>query len=482
MAEKPTTKPTDSKDQQHLKISFQQFYKDLKKYIVNLFNVQEDIDRAGAIESIKKDVEFKGFNVWILICSIIICSVGLNLNSTAVIIGAMLISPLMGPITGIGFSVATFDHSMWVKSIKNLVNTVVVSVLTSYVFFKISPEGSNTSELLARTQPTILDLLVALFGGLAGILASTRRIKTNVIPGVAIATALMPPLCTAGYGLATMQMNYFLGAIYLFFINSVFISLAAMVIVRYLKFKPVTYINPQVQRKARYIILISVAIISVPSVILYYRAMKKTVFKQRAMNFVNTEIKDNTHWFSEPHIVYGDTQNIIRLYIYGKEITKEEKQYLDRVMHEYKLNDTKLYIENMGEAGMEKIREEIAEGQVLKEKEVLNELKLQISGKNKQISELQDSISFLNLTNVDLKPLLDEILVQYECIATVEYGVIKRTIDSVVVEEPTFFIQWNDNCNRTEQKETLTKLRAWLQVRYRKQLKSLKIEELAVKK
>lgn len=483
MAEIPEQDPLFRKDQrEHLKISFLQFFRDLKKFVINLFNVQEDIDHPGAIESIKKDVEFKGFNVWILISSIIICSVGLNLNSTAVIIGAMLISPLMGPITGIGFAVATFDHALWVKSLKNYINTVVVSIVTSYVFFVIAPEGSNSSELMSRTTPTLLDLLVAVFGGLAGILASTRRIKTNVIPGVAIATALMPPLCTAGYGLATMQMNFFLGAIYLFFINSVFISVAAMVVVRYLKFRPVSYVNPRVKKKARLIILVSVAFISVPSVILYFKVMKKSVYEQRAMNFVRNEIMDDKHWFSEPIILQGDTENVIRLYVYGKEITNEEKSVLNERMLSYKLKNTRLVLENMGETDMDKIHEGIAAGEIVRGKEVPEDFKLQLAGQNKLITELKDSIAFLHLKNVDLPALMEEISVQYECIETVEYGPIKKLKDQKEVEVPTFFIVWNDNCSIKQQEETLNKLQAWLKVKYKKQLQDLEIEELAAKR
>jgi len=185
-------------EKQELTISFSNFVGSVKRFILRLLSIADEVDKPAVDENIRKDVEFQGFNIWILICSISICSIGLNMNSTAVIIGAMLISPLMGPLVGMGYSVGTFDRDLLIKSLKNLVNALIIAITASYLFFQIAPTSHDQSELLSRTSPCLLDLLVALFGGFAGILAVSRKIKTNVIPGVAIATALMPPLCTAG--------------------------------------------------------------------------------------------------------------------------------------------------------------------------------------------------------------------------------------------------------------------------------------------
>ena len=178
-------------------------------------------NEALIVESIRNGVEFKGTNLWILIFAIFIASLGLNVNSTAVIIGAMLIYPLMGPIMGIGLGVGINDFELIKKAFRNLLIATIFSVLTSTLYFLLSPLNEARSELLARTTPTIYDVLIAFFGGMAGIVASSTKLKGNVIPGVAIATALMPPLCTAGFGLANGNMHYFFGAFYLFFINSV---------------------------------------------------------------------------------------------------------------------------------------------------------------------------------------------------------------------------------------------------------------------
>ncbi len=211
-------------------------FEPLNKFLdyVNLENEIDDFEKI--YETIEKGVNFKGSNIWILIAAVIVASIGLNMNSTAVIIGAMLISPLMGPINGMGYSIATYDFLLFRKAIKNFTFAVIASLIASTAYFAISPISTVHSELLARTSPTIYDVLIALFGGLAGIVAISSKQKGTVIQGVAIATALMPPLCTAGYGLATGQFYYFFGAFYLFTINTVFIAISSVLISQILKF------------------------------------------------------------------------------------------------------------------------------------------------------------------------------------------------------------------------------------------------------
>ena len=219
------------------KITFNEVFKKIYTYVVDLVKLNEDTDVDSTIMSIKKAVEFRGVNTWILAFAIIVASVGLNVNSTAVIIGAMLISPLMGPINGIGLAIGISDSELLRKSLKNLLVMVVISLLASSSDFLLTPLSDAQSELLARTTPTIFDVFIAFFGGFAGIVAISRKDQPfTVISGVAIATALMPPLCTAGYGIGTGQMQFFIGALYLFFINSFFIALATFIMVRYLKF------------------------------------------------------------------------------------------------------------------------------------------------------------------------------------------------------------------------------------------------------
>jgi len=224
--------------------NFKTILSEVKFFLKDKFDLIDDKENdLITINEIKKNVEFKGTNLWILIFAIIIASVGLNMNSAAIIIGAMLISPLMGPIIGIGLGAGINDFELIKKSLRNLALASSISILTSAIYFWITPLGEASSELLSRTKPTIWDVLIALAGGLAGVIATSRKEKTNAIPGVAIATALMPPLCTSGYGLATGNWAYFLGALYLYFSNCVIISLSTLFIVRLLKYPTAEYIN-----------------------------------------------------------------------------------------------------------------------------------------------------------------------------------------------------------------------------------------------
>jgi uncharacterized hydrophobic protein (TIGR00271 family) len=257
------------------------------KKMVSFFNIDSDIDTFDTIhETISRDVVFKGTNLWILIFAIIIASIGLNMNSNAIIIGAMLISPLMGPINGMGYSIATYNFPLFKRSFRNFAFAVIASLVASTTYFVLSPISTAYSELLARTSPTIYDVLIALFGGLAGIVAISSKQKGNVIPGVAIATALMPPLCTAGYGLATGQFYYFFGAFYLFTINTVFIALSSVAISQILKF-PIRSLSSEAERnKVNRLISIVIALILIPSIYFGYLLVQKEKFQEKASKYV----------------------------------------------------------------------------------------------------------------------------------------------------------------------------------------------------
>lgn len=254
-----------------------------------LFGEKEDFDLV--IENIEKSVPFKGTNLWILIFAILIASLGLNVNSTAVIIGAMLISPLMGPIMGMGLSLGTNDLSLLRKSIQNYLFALVVGLITSAIYFFLSPINEAYSEILSRTQPNIYDVLIAFFGGLAGVLAYSSKQKGNVIPGVAIATALMPPLCTAGYGLATFQWNFFFGAFYLFLINTVFIALSTLITVRYLRFPIKHLIDPKAEIRNKRIIWFVTLLTIIPSIFFGYNFIQDNRFISQANTFIDKQAK-----------------------------------------------------------------------------------------------------------------------------------------------------------------------------------------------
>ncbi len=287
-------------------------YQQIKTYLIRHFDVrQEKEDEIDTIESLKKGVEFRGTNLWVLIFAVFIASLGLNTNSTAVIIGAMLISPLMGPIMGFGLGLGITDFDLVKRSLRHYLTATAFSVATSTVFFLISPISEAQSELLARTSPSIYDVLIAFFGGLAGIVASSTKSKGNVIPGVAIATALMPPLCTAGFGLASGNLSYFFGAFYLYFINTVFISVATYIVVRVLKYPRMAFVDKKREKTVRRYMTIIVICTIVPSIYLSYRVFEATFFDQQVRKFINEELHfPNTQILNRTVTNTGDKKEI----------------------------------------------------------------------------------------------------------------------------------------------------------------------------
>ena len=266
----------------------------IRDFFTRLLNVRDEVDTVGAAERIRGGIWFRGANVWILAFSIVIASVGLNVNSTAVIIGAMLVSPLMGPIVGIGLGLGTMDLDLMKKGGENLVIMVLVSLFASTLYFLISPlQLLNPTEIMARTSPTIYDVLIALFGGFAGILESCRKDRGMALSGVAIATALMPPLCTAGYGLAHGNMNFFMGAMYLFLINGVFIVLATYIMVKNLHFDMVK-VDTRKYHHQRAVASLLLLLFLVPSVLSAMRLIRENNFERRVQEFAS-ENQSFTH-------------------------------------------------------------------------------------------------------------------------------------------------------------------------------------------
>ena len=282
---------------------------------------QEKEDEEETIESLKKGVEFRGTNLWVLIFAIFLASLGLNTNSTAVIIGAMLISPLMGPIMGFGLGLGITDFDLVKRSLRSYLTATLFSVVTATIYFLISPISEAQSELLARTSPTIYDVLIAFFGGLAGIVAGSTKSKGNVIPGVAIATALMPPLCTAGFGLATGNLSYFLGAFYLYFINTVFISLSTYIVVRVLKYPNKEFLDKKSAMVVRRYMMIIVTCTIIPSLYLTYRVLRNTVFDEQVRSFVNKELDfPNTQVLSRTVAVDTAGRKALNVVLLGDEV------------------------------------------------------------------------------------------------------------------------------------------------------------------
>lgn len=374
---------------------FQSFIILLKRVLSEvrtLFELRIDTDEAGTVESINKNIEFRGGNLWALGFAILIASIGLNVNSTAVIIGAMLISPLMGPIVGAGFAIGTNDLDLLKKSARNLLVAVILSLIVSSVYFMISPLKIMQSELLARTTPTIYDVLIALFGGATGIVAGSRKDKSNAIPGVAIATALMPPLCTAGFGIATGDLSTFLGAAYLFTINSVLICLATFLFVRNLKFKQKEFLDQARARKVTRVITIVTILTIVPSIWVAYNVVREGLFKARVAEFIQTEIEvlPESEVLKYEAKFQGDS-SVIDIVLVGKKLLKEEIDALKRDLNETKLKGAYLNIMYPGSDQAEMEEQMAAFGQTIKT-EMIERLYKDNQGK---IEDQADQIKFL---------------------------------------------------------------------------------------
>lgn len=310
---------------------------------LHYLNIESELEDHQFIhQEIVKGVVFKGTNLWILFFAIIVASVGLNMNSTAVIIGAMLISPLMGPINGMGYSIATYNFELFRLSLRNFSFAVGVSLVASTAYFALSPISTAHSELLARTSPTIYDVLIALFGGLAGIVAISSRQKGNVIPGVAIATALMPPLCTAGYGLATAQMDFFFGAFYLFTINTVFIALASVAISQVLKFPIITLVDPVQKKKVDRWISVVILGVMLPSIYFGYGLVKNERFSENANRYIS-----NVSTFEGNYLLKSsvDVKNrIISLTYAGINLSEHQKALIEEKAKDFNLPSAQVVI------------------------------------------------------------------------------------------------------------------------------------------
>ncbi|HLN52530.1 MAG TPA: DUF389 domain-containing protein [Lentimicrobium sp.] len=307
-------------------------------------NIESELEDNDKIHSaIEKDIVFKGTNLWILVFAIIVASVGLNINSTAVIIGAMLISPLMGPINGIGYSIATYDFKLLRKALKNFSFAVFTGLFASSAYFLITPVSTAHSELLARTSPTIYDVLIALFGGLAGILAISSKQKGNVIPGVAIATALMPPLCTAGYGLATLQMNFLFGALYLFTINAVFIGISAVVMSQLLKFPLRSIVEEKHRKRVNRWITVVIIITIIPSIYFGYQLVLKERFLERATKYVKSiGILEGSYLMRQD---INPDRKLITLVYGGNLLSQDQKIFLNQKAGEFSIDTASVRIQ-----------------------------------------------------------------------------------------------------------------------------------------
>lgn len=432
----------------------------LKAYLRQYFDMSENREKEeDVVDEIASGVTFKGANLWILICAVFIASLGLNINSTAVIIGAMLISPLMGPILGMGLAVGIDDLPLLRRAVKNYMVATIIGIITATVYFFLTPFQGVQSELLARTEPTIYDVLIAFFGGAAGIVAASIKDKGNVIPGVAIATALMPPLCTAGYGIATGNLAFFAGASLLYFINTVFIAVATTFGVFLLRFRRKHFVDPQRCKFVHRMILAIAILTMIPAGYMTVRMMRTSLFDKQLSNFVQHNLNWKGTQVVSQHL-YGDS--VLQIVALGKEITPEQKKKAQKELNEHsRLKHLKLTV-IQGTESSDLVPEKGTLVAISKNREqsvkVLQEQAVEIKNLREKLGKI-DSYSQLSVD------MLNEMLVLYPGVQSLVLSpVVEANLDTTA-NEPYLLAIAQFKVKKPLTNQQNNQMRQWIQKR-----------------
>ncbi|MEM9991456.1 MAG: TIGR00341 family protein, partial [Bacteroidota bacterium] len=322
MTEKSTSPNSPIVEEQNLASIVKDFFDRVGLWFKDFLDISSGVDREGTIIETKKNMRMRGHSAWLLMCSIMIASLGLDLNSPAVIIGAMLISPLMSPILGVGLAIGINDRKMLSISLQHFLVSIIIALVTSFLYFKLTPLGTSTPEIEGRIEPTTLDVLVAFFGGLAGIISGSRKDKSNAIPGVAIATALMPPLCVTGFGLANGQLEYVLGSFYLFFLNAVFVALATYLIVRLLGFAEKEFASEQERRRTQLFIMAFSVLMIIPSAWILIRELQDIHYRNQVEAYIENHFSGQTQCL-DYEIQKIDSTRLLVLKLIGPSISED---------------------------------------------------------------------------------------------------------------------------------------------------------------
>lgn len=433
------------------------FFESLKIFLSELFNILDETDKEETIETVKKEISFRGHNAWILIFSIFVASVGLNVSSAAVVIGAMLISPLMGPIVGVGLSVAINDIDTLKRSLLNVGVMIGLSILTAYLYFLLSPLTKLTPELEARTYPTILDVLIAIFGGLALIVAKTKKgTIASVIFGVAIATALMPPLCTAGYGLAVGNFEYFGGAFYLFTINSIFIALSAFVVAKLLGFPLVKYANSKRRKRIAQIATAIAVIVMVPSTLLFWKLLQEEIFASNAETFVVENVAYEDAFLYKYSLDY-DTKTI-EVFMGGEPVPEGViNTWRSKLMNENKLSDANLKVNQSRDDT------EFTSTNYLTLSDMFSRNLETLESRDKYIRSLEEKIERLTTGEIPFDVLSQEVKINYQELDSLWFSNTLTTNFSKMDTVPVFTVKWKNNLPVQKRRENEKKLKNWLE-------------------
>jgi uncharacterized hydrophobic protein (TIGR00271 family) len=437
--------------------------KALVALIRQLFALKPGTDYVGTIQHVKSEAEFSSEKIWELVFASLIASIGLNINSTAVIIGAMLISPLMGPIVGAGFGLATNDFPLLRRSARNVFIAAAVALLASALYFAISPLDEVQSEIFSRTRPTLYDVLIALCGGGAGVVAVSRKShKGNVVPGVAIATALMPPLCTAGFGLVQGNLWYFLGALYLFFINALFICLSTLGFIRLMRFNRVSELNPAHLMRVRVIIVLITMGIVIPSIYTGWSVVQEARFKKVAHRFVSENLNFSDRSIFNVDLKYSRNGSAIKATLLGEPLSKDLILSLRERLSAYGLNGTSLVLSQPTEnqASAEQVGQAVRQGII---EDIYKRNEEILASRDARIRFLEDEIVKLHSTEFPVQALTKELSALYPSLVSIGIGreeVVGKEINGSS-QRVVVVASWRKMPSTSEKK----KLRAFLELR-----------------
>ena len=437
----------------------------LKDYLKDLLDISHDTNHAATIEEVKAGIQMKGQAAWVLVFSIIIASSGLNTSSTAVVIGAMLISPLMGPILGIGLSLGINDMDLMRKALKNFGVMVFLALITSFLFFSIPIFQNETPELRARTFPDVRDVIIAFAGGLALIVALSRKTKQfNTIAGVAIATALMPPLCTAGYGLATWKLDFLGGALFLFTINTIFIALATFVVVRFLNFPIVEYINSSVRKRISQVVYLVAFAIIIPSIFMFYRLYQKSVFEQNVTLIIDDYKKQNDLVVLDLKTNYRD--KTVSFATIGKTITNKSVDFWKKTLQEHGFEEVQFDITQNSESSETNLKLDNIEKTYMNAQQLLNKKEEMIVKFEKENLELQKQISLSEKSKIPFSQIADEIKINYENVEELAYSRMFKTNFKTTDTIPMVYVKWKEGYRKVDYEKS--KIEKWLQTKLSK--------------
>lgn len=449
----------------NIKKDAQGLFLSVHKFLKDLLDFRDDTDIDATIQAIKSDIPFRGATSWILICSIFVASIGLNANSTAVVIGAMLISPLMGPILGVGLSIAINDIDTLKRSLINLGIMIVLSLLTAFLFFYLFPLSEDTSELLGRVKPDIRDVLIAFFGGCALIIARTKKgTIASVIFGVAIATALMPPLCTAGYGLAKGNWQYFGGAMYLFAINTIFIGLATFIILKVLRFPMLKYVNSAKRKRIARLASLLAIVVMIPAIWTFVNVLQETNFMKEAKTFVNNELTALPHpEYIKKNAVYNytDSKSSIELNTFGfDDIPDTAIELLRERMNDYaSLKKTQLVFNQHRSSNFDNYRYM---------QELRSRDSMDILTQTQKITFLETKLKQLSKYERNQIPFDDiakEVKINYPAVDQFSYAIEIKTNFTKMDTIPVFEVKWNTSLRNENILNEKQKLQKWLKQR-----------------